>query len=379
MNQLRFMSLSFISYIFLSGFLFEERGMSMPAPEKKPTPKEKVSKEDDFPLIKIKAFPNKKVNSSEKNHIEKSKKVTKNPNRNKAIETNTNTLKSMISSLVESIAGIFTFNKETKQSSQVSGNTHGRVSEHSINVGNKTEETNVNKRTVENKNINDIHISRKYKSKEKKSKRRQIGHVHKLIFNKNTSLSDIPLPLPNLKSLKLKSLIKSIPTIPLSKLPIVNAIIPKSSKVAKRRLRSQQNSMSNLHHSKKNIAGTLDMANIRIAKSNDYTTLIFDSYKWSGYNNEPTKVAQESGNYNFKYEPKHNRIVAVIDGYTSFSALLGDQSQLFKGSDVIKNIYIDRYIGDSSIKFIIKLKKKIQMTVQNLKNPGRIVLNIYPQ
>jgi len=392
MNKQRFIFLSLVSYIFLSGFLFEERGMSLPAPEKTTTD-DKVSVEDDFPLIKIKAFPSKKEPKTEvkknkhktivKPKIEikekkdrKKSRIERTP-KDKEIKKTSNS--NIGESLLNSITGIFKSTTKNK-SKKPSNTTKNSSSSNRIKRDTKTQKVEVEKPIIKKEEIKPIQISTKYKSKVKRAKRRQTGHVNKLIFNKSTSLRDIPLPLPNLASLKLKSLIKSLPTIPVSKVPILNSIIPQGSKVAKRRLRSQQNSVSNEDmNNNKSSSKSLDMANIRIAKSNDYTTLIFDSYQWRGYNQEATEIAKESGNYEFEYEPKKNRIVAVIHGYTSFSALLGDQSQLFKRSDVIKNIYIDRYIGDDSIKFIIKLKKPIQMTVQNMKNPGRIILNLYPQ
>ena len=390
MTKLRFIFLSLLSYIFLSGFLFEERGMSLPAPEKTTTD-DKISIEDDFPLIKIKAFPSKKEPRIEvkkdkneiivKPNIEiKEKKDRKKSRINRRIKDKEikKTSKSNIGeSLLNSITGIF---KSTTKNKPKKPSITTKSSSNRIKRVTKTPKVEVKKPIIKKEEIKAIQISTEYKSKVKRAKRRQTGHVKKLIFNKNTSLKDIPLPVPNIASLKLKSLIKSLPTIPVSKVPILNSIIPQGSKIAKRRLRSQQNSVSSQDISNdKSSSKRLDMANIRIAKSDDYTTLIFDSYQWRGYNQEATEIAKESGNYEFEYEPKKNRIVAVIHGYTSFSALLGDQSQLFKSSDVIKNIYIDRYIGDESIKFIIKLKKPIQMTVQNMKNPGRIILNLYPQ
>jgi len=390
MTKLRFIFLSLLSYIFLSGFLFEERGMSLPAPEKTTTD-DKISIEDDFPLIKIKAFPSKKEPRIEvkkdkneiivKPNIEiKEKKDRKKSRINRRIKDKEikKTSKSNIGeSLLNSITGIF---KSTTKNKPKKPSITTKSSSNRIKRVTKTPKVEVKKPIIKKEEIKPIQISTEYKSKVKRAKRRQTGHVKKLIFNKNTSLKDIPLPVPNIASLKLKSLIKSLPTIPVSKVPILNSIIPQGSKIAKRRLRSQQNSVSSQDISNdKSSSKRLDMANIRIAKSDDYTTLIFDSYQWRGYNQEATEIAKESGNYEFEYEPKKNRIVAVIHGYTSFSALLGDQSQLFKSSDVIKNIYIDRYIGDESIKFIIKLKKPIQMTVQNMKNPGRIILNLYPQ
>ena len=330
MHRIHFLFLALFSYIFLSGFLFEERGKaSSPHIEIKNnahTPVVKKETYDDFPIIKIKAFE-----SSAKKEEAVPKVINK--KMSKPIQ------------------------REEKPASRI------------------------NIRRTETKAF-----KQKKLSKDKiLPRRRKSGHANKLIFNKDTSLKDIPIPLPSLSSLKLKSLIKSLPTIPLSKVPILNSFLPDGSKISHRRIRNSQynavNQKRSFGNNKSALSATsnLDMANIRIGRSKDYTTLIFDSYQWGGYNTESSVPAAESGNYEFSYEPENNRIVAQITGYNAFSALLGDQSSLFQDSDVIKNIYIDRYIGKNSIQFIIQLKKKVKITALDVKNPGRIILTLYPQ
>jgi len=73
MHKIRFLVLALFSYIFLSGFLFEERGIA-PSPHveiKTDTQTAIVKKEiyDDFPIIKIKAF--------ESSNNKKEKKISK--------------------------------------------------------------------------------------------------------------------------------------------------------------------------------------------------------------------------------------------------------------------------------------------------------------
>jgi len=325
MHKIRFLVLALFSYIFLSGFLFEERGIA-PSPHveiKTDTQTAIVKKEiyDDFPIIKIKAF--------ESSNNKKEKKISK-------------SIKKDLSKPIK---------KQKKTTSRID------IKE--------TQSKKFKQQTPLKKKIF--------------PRRRKSGHANKLIFNKNTSLKDIPIPLPSLSSLKLKSLIKSLPTIPVSKIPILNSFIPNGSKTAHKRIKGIRSNFIYKNKSTLVTTANLDMANIRIGRSKDYTTLIFDSYQWDGYNTEATIPAAESGNYEFSYESKNHRIVAKITGYNAFSALLGDQSSLFQDSDIIKNIYIDRYIGKDSIQFIIQLKKKVKLTVLDVKNPARIIVTLYPQ
>lgn len=340
MYKIRFLFLALFSYIFLSGFLFEERGAT-PSPHveiKTNTHTSVVDEEllDEFPRLKIKAFEPTSTKKEE----------TKQP-----IEKKTSPLP-----------------KPKKQ--------------HTIKVLKKQERTKPSRIKIQQTQTKQV--TTRQPSKEKiLPRRRKSGHANKLIFSKETSLKDIPLPLPSLSSLKLKSLIKSLPSIPASKIPILRSFLPEGSKTSHRRIRNgklhiiQDNAPLSSNSNDK--SANLDMGNIRIGKSKDYTTLIFDSYKWAGYDMESKIAANESGNYEFNYEPKNHRIVALIKGYTAFSALLGDQSELFKESDVIKNIYIDRYVGKDSIQFIIQLKKKVKITVLDVKNPARIIVTLYPQ
>ncbi len=352
MHSLYILFLSILSFIFLSGFLFEERGgnekaLSLP-PEHIPTKTDTKESSDNFPLLKIKAY--KRISNDAK---PKETTPTKAPLVQKPIEEQGQTQEPITL-------------PEPKKEPIIKPR---KVKKKASRLGTKT-----------NKIPHIIKQTKPTKRKEKYSrqKRRQTGHVRKLIFDKKTSFSDIPLPLPSLASLKLESLMKSIPLIPLSDIPIIDSLLPSPSKTSRNRIRNR-----NMHYSRPQGKHTnqtnLDMANIRIGKSEDYTSIVFDSFRWEGYNTESTVEASESGSYHFSYEPQKNRIVGTLQGYSAFSALLGDQSELFKGNELIKNIYIDRYLGNDGIQFVIQLKKKVQMTVLDMKNPARIIVNLYPQ
>ena len=126
------------------------------------------------------------------------------------------------------------------------------------------------------------------------------------------------------------------------------------------------------------IVSGLDMATIRIGKSSDYTSIIFDSYKYEGGKDIPTKKASNSGTYLFTYEPSKKRIIGLIDGYKAFSALLSDQRDLFKDNTIVENIYVLKQLGNDGIKFIIKLRKNVRVNIFDVKNPGRIIVNLFP-
>jgi len=198
-------------------------------------------------------------------------------------------------------------------------------------------------------------------------------------------------------------LFDSLPSFSLQNIPLINQVIPAPSKTSQKRIKkgsskgsskrkngpynnsktyAQNIKSSNIASLERFFGGTsttnLDMGMIRIGKSNVYTSIILDSYKWNGYNALPIENSPVSGNYLFTYEPKENRIVGIINGYNAFSALVEDQNDLFKESDMVKNIYIDRYIGKDGIKFIIELEQKAKVSVIDVQNPGRIIINLYP-
>jgi len=126
------------------------------------------------------------------------------------------------------------------------------------------------------------------------------------------------------------------------------------------------------------IVSNLDMATIRIGKSSDYTSIIFDSYQYEGKKDIPSKKAYSSGTYLFTYEPSKKRIIGLIDGYKAFSALLSDQHALFSDNTIVKNIYIIKHLGNDGIKFVIKLRKNVRVNIFDVKNPGRIIVNLFP-
>jgi len=233
-------------------------------------------------------------------------------------------------------------------------------------------------------------LQKKDKPKIKKTKIKK-NSIHKRKPHKSSESSQIPI---------ISSIIKS--DITLQDIPILNKILPKPSTTSKGRIRKNTNSQRNT--SKNNIptldnsptptifsknngttsfsGGTsrsnLDMAKIRIETDNFQTNIVLDSYKWVKYNEIPTESSPTSGTYFFKYEPNKNRIVGHIKGYNSFSALVTKKDELLKNNAMVKDIYIDRYVGDDGIKFIIELKEKVKVNIIDVEDPGSIIIELYP-
>lgn len=215
----------------------------------------------------------------------------------------------------------------------------------------------------------------------------------------------------------LGSISSMVSGVSLMKIPIVNKIIPEPSQTSKSRIKKMRSRPSRsknpnrnrnrntiatipvLDHTEKptlmnrnstdgnaiplNFSGGtsashLDIAKIRIETDNYQTNIVLDSYLWVKYNNIPSEASAVSGTYFFKYEPFNDRIVGHVKGYKSFSALLTRQDEMLKTNPMIKNIYIDRYVGDDGIKFIIELKKKVKMNVIDVEDPGSIIVELYP-
>ena len=206
----------------------------------------------------------------------------------------------------------------------------------------------------------------------------KVPHIHKKRkkdIDTHKIVSGLP-PLPNIPSID-----NIVPeSIPQRKrvYPIRKKMIQKPTEVLINDIIRKRVSQPRESFSGGAIANELDMATIRIGKSSDYTSIIFDSYQYAGRNTIPTKKSSVSGTYLFTYEPSKNSIVGLIDGYRSFSALMSDQRKLFSDSKVVENIYVLKHIGNDGIKFVIKLRKNVRVNIFDVKNPGRIIVNLFP-
>ena len=115
----------------------------------------------------------------------------------------------------------------------------------------------------------------------------------------------------------------------------------------------------------------LDIKTIRSSQNEARTRLVFDTYA------SATKATQ-SGNYTFSYNPSKKQIIAVINGYRKFSALLPKKIRTFPSNSIIKNIKMEDYKDDSGFKFSINLNTSAAVNVFELKSPARIVVDITP-
>ncbi len=223
----------------------------------------------------------------------------------------------------------------------------------------------------------------------------QQNKSEEILTTLNPSLEDKKSNFPTLKlkgkSLaKNKSLFANIPIVnkitddilpSIDDIPVIRDIkklLPKSSKVAKSRVMKKNKNFSVESFSGGSPVDGLDIGMVRLGQSNTYTRLIFDTYNWEGYAKIPVTRANNSGTYIFTYEPVHNRITAILDGYQAFSALVGDHRDLYEGNAMVRTIHLDEYLDQSGFKFTIELKQKTEIRVYELHNPARIIIDMMP-
>lgn len=225
----------------------------------------------------------------------------------------------------------------------------------------------------------EIKVSKVHKSP---SKKRTFVKQAKVVKTLSTPVDNLP-PLPTIPSIAESHTIPLKPIIKQEKAkthlhttPILDS--KKETETIANTIINTKVSQPRESFSGGDIADNLDMATIRIGKSSDYTSIIFDSYHYEGKGIFPSKKSSTSGTYLFTYEPSKKRIVGIMDGYKAFSALLNEQRALFSGNNVVKNIYILKRLGNDGIKFVIKLRKNVRANIFDVKNPGRIIVNLFP-
>jgi len=210
--------------------------------------------------------------------------------------------------------------------------------------------------------------------------------THDLNLSEEILLSKIKRNKPTID----KSLLSSIPIVSnisssllpsINSIPILNKIkklFPKSSGVAKSRVKKVHKNFQTESFSGGSIVNGLDIGLVRLGQSHTYTRLIFDSYKWEGYAQIPVQKVNHSGTYIFTYDAKHKIITAILDGYQAFSALVGNHDDLYKDNTMVSTIHLDEYLDKSGFKFTIELKQEARIKVFELHNPARIVIDMYP-
>lgn len=349
-----------------------ERGKAIPITQKKPVKKSKVVKIYDFPVLKLSANDNLNNININKNIEKKKTKTTSSSLRFPKMSKKEDTSKNK--NIVQSI---YKAKIQKRKSTQ-------KVISTPISKDKKIIQKEALRKVI--KETKKLQKADKAKLSKKKKSKHTISRG-----TKSSSSSQIPI---------LGSILK--PNISLQNIPIINKILPEPSTASKGRIKAHSQRNTTRSHSKRDTSipildgaishtdgsrafsgGTsssnLDMAKIRIETDNYQTNIILDSYKWIGYNTMPTEASAVSGQYFFRYEPSSHRIIGDIRGYNSFSALVKKQDILLQDNPFVKNIYLDRYIGDDGIQFIIELKKDANVNIIDVDDPGSIIIELYPK
>ncbi len=116
----------------------------------------------------------------------------------------------------------------------------------------------------------------------------------------------------------------------------------------------------------------LDIGNIRVSEKPESARLVFDIYRWDNTSKHLGDKAEVVGSYSFDYDPEKLLITATVNDYHGFSAKLPK----FSKNSIIENIKVDKESDNSGYKFYIKLRYDSTVKIFDLKNPGRIVIDI---
>ena len=111
---------------------------------------------------------------------------------------------------------------------------------------------------------------------------------------------------------------------------------------------------------------------LRVSEGIDRTRIVFDCY----VSNQ--EKASSVGNYTFNYAKKQKRITLLFSNYHAFSALGESKVRTFSKASIIKKIYLTKSIHPSSFQCQIDLNKDAKVKVFDIKEPGRIVIDISP-
>ena len=120
----------------------------------------------------------------------------------------------------------------------------------------------------------------------------------------------------------------------------------------------------------------LDVKKVRWAKHKNYERLVFDIYKWGGYDKpEGIEPAIKPGHFRISKNSEDNILNLKLSGYRAFSASFPDIEE----SSFIKNITMNKneeIADDSSFFLLIELKKAVEFKVLELESPARIALDL---
>jgi len=147
---------------------------------------------------------------------------------------------------------------------------------------------------------------------------------------------------------------------------------PKASYIPTYKEPLSQDSNNNIDTEVEEINNGLDIGTIRESETKNHARLVFDSYKWNDTTEYLGDKVNQVGSYTFDYDPDKLLITVVLHGYSAFSANLPK----FSSKSIVEKIYLDKYLDDNGYKFYIKLRYDSEVKLFDLKNPGRIVVDI---
>lgn len=154
-------------------------------------------------------------------------------------------------------------------------------------------------------------------------------------------------------------------------------ISPSTTEVAKKAKQRNNNNklVKTESYSGGEITDGLDIKRIRWAKHKDYERLVFDIYKWGGYEKpEGLEPADKPGHFKITRMIIDNTLKIQFNGYRAFTANIPN----FENSNFIRNISLntdEENADDSGFLLQIELRKPVEYKVLELKSPARIVID----
>lgn len=124
------------------------------------------------------------------------------------------------------------------------------------------------------------------------------------------------------------------------------------------------------------ITDGLDVKKVRWASRDGFERLVFDVYKWGGYDGgESTERVDVPGYFEISGTGNSNTLDIKLEGYRAFSAKMPD----FKESKLIKSLEVNRdekFASDSGFFLELDLMEPPVFKAYELRDPARIVIDL---
>lgn len=127
------------------------------------------------------------------------------------------------------------------------------------------------------------------------------------------------------------------------------------------------------------ITDGLDVKEVRWAPRKGFERLVFDVYKWGGYEKpEGTEPVEVPGYFEVSMSKDENKMEIRLGGYRSFSAELPElnDSKLIESITINKN---EKLADDSGYILDVVLKRSSAFKAFELHKPARIVIDLIPE